>query len=418
MTDRTTIEELLRRRIGLDPSAAGPSLIARATRARMNALRIGGTEAEQYNDLVCRSEREFEALVEEVVVPESWFFRDETPFNLLSDRAASGWIDDPFRPPLRALSVPCAGGEEPYSIAIALIDRGLPVSRFHVDAVDVSHAALRSAGRAIYGENAFRSRDLAFRDRHFLLTPAGYALSDEVRVTVEFLHGNLIDPLLLADRPAYDVIFCRNLLIYLTEEARRQAWAVLDRLLLDSGLLILGHAEQIGLRYKGFRPTGDRRCFAYERSREDARPAGVPVKSGPKPKRPLTSGPKKHAGFTVPSPKTIEAETGTDSAAGSITEASRLADLGRYDDAADLCERDIKNNGPSAPALFLLGVVRQAAGEREKAERYFEKVVYLDPLHEEALLALSLLSQRRGDQKAAVGYRRRAERAYQEKHPR
>ncbi len=121
-----------------------------------------------------------------MVIPESWFFRDEQPFAYLADRAAAGWLLDPARPPLRALSLPCAGGEEPYSIAMALLDRGLPAARFEVVAVDVSAPLLVSSRRAIYSENSFRSRDLTFRDRHFRATPAGFALADAVKAKVKF----------------------------------------------------------------------------------------------------------------------------------------------------------------------------------------------------------------------------------------
>ena len=269
MMDRASVEELLRRRIGLDPASSGPGLLSRARRARMKVLGIDESDAERYHTLVSRSDREFQALVEEVVVPESWFFRDEHPFALLADRAGVGWLVDPARPPLRALSLPCAGGEEPYSLAIALLDRGLPTSRFRVDAVDVSLAVLESARRAVYTLNAVRSKDLSFRDRHFRLTPAGYELSSGVKSAVEFQSGNVLDPELLADQPPYDVIFCRNLLIYFDDPARRLALANLDRLLSPSGLLFVGHAEQLGMLSTRFRRAADRRNFAFERVPND-----------------------------------------------------------------------------------------------------------------------------------------------------
>ena len=87
-----------------------------------------------------------------------------------------------------------------------------------------------------------------------------------------------------------------------------------------------------------------------------------------------------------------------------------MADLGRHAEAAALCEQEIRRAGPSAAAYFLLGVVRQAEGTRDLAERCFEKAVYLDPAYAEALLALALLAQRRGDPAAAANYRRRAAR--------
>src|SRR6516225_4538603 len=126
--DQKTIEELLARRIGLDPVSTGPHVILGAARRRMAEL--GVADLGEYAARAAASEAEQQALIEEVVIPESWFFRDERPFHWLADRARERWIAAPWRPPLRALSVPCAGGQEPYSIAMALLDAGLRAGRF------------------------------------------------------------------------------------------------------------------------------------------------------------------------------------------------------------------------------------------------------------------------------------------------
>ncbi len=152
--DQKKIEELLGRRIGLDPAVMGPHLILRAARRRMAEL--GVHELRDYAARVVDSEVEQQALIEEVIVPESWFFRDERPFRWLADHVRAGWIAAPWRPPLRALSLPCAGGQEPYSIAITLRDAGLPARRFGIDAVDVSARMLEIARRGVYSANAFR----------------------------------------------------------------------------------------------------------------------------------------------------------------------------------------------------------------------------------------------------------------------
>src|SRR5262249_14516472 len=134
--DQRRIEELLARRIGLDPVSTGPHVILVAARRRM--AEMGVSDLSDYAARVAASEAEQQALIEEVVIPESWFFRDERPFRRLADHARERWVAAPWRPPLRALSVPCAGGQEPYSIAITLLDAGLSARRFHIDAVDVS----------------------------------------------------------------------------------------------------------------------------------------------------------------------------------------------------------------------------------------------------------------------------------------
>ncbi|SIN75400.1 chemotaxis protein methyltransferase WspC [Singulisphaera sp. GP187] len=421
MSGSRRVVELLTERIGLDPGSVGSSLVDRGLEARMSAL--GLSDPQDYERYLSGSGAEFQALIEEVVVPESWFFRDDRPFTFLQDQARAKWLIDPGRPPLRVLSLPCAGGEEPYSIAIALRDAGLPSSRFRVDAVDLSARSLARARQAIYGRNAFRGSDLAFRARYFQERNGRYELDASVRNSVRLIQGNILNPALLANDPAYDIVFCRNLLIYFTEEARTQAWANLLRLLADSGMLFLGHADRLDLAGVRLTATGDKGSFAYQRA-----PAKPPqaAASLPPPVRLKAIEPPARAKLALPPigvnrpvadrspPQAVENRPALDNGSATSTllnQAAERADQGRYDEAVGLCEQAIRESGPSARAYFLLGIVRQAAGDRSAAETSFQKAVYLDTQHDEALLALALLAQRRGDDASALGYRRRAERA-------
>jgi chemotaxis protein methyltransferase WspC len=443
----SSVEEWLRGRIGLDPAAAGRGLIGRAVRARMIALGLGPGETEHFRSILDRSEGEAEALVDEVVVSESWFFRDALPFAALAERAtarfnASAGTGQPL---FRVLSVPCAGGEEPYSVAIALLDAGLPPGAFQVVAADISRRSLDLARRAVYTGNAFRSADLGFRDRHFRPVGDGYALDPPVVRLVRFHQANLLAPDVLAGEPPFDAIFCRNLLIYLDEPARERVLANLDRLLAPGGVVFVGHAERLGMLGDRFRATGPKGSFAFERvpdrtevqalnagpERLPKGPSHPPHREKPRPRpsawlgrslrrpgvsaspdrgvedsAPATRMPPPEA-RPVPAPPTAPDPT-------PLATASRLADEGRHAEAARLCEAEIKARGPSAPAYFLLGMVRQAAGDHAQAEACFVKAVYLDGAHEDALLALALLAQRRGDRAAADSYRKRAERAFRE----
>jgi chemotaxis protein methyltransferase WspC len=93
-----------------------------------------------------------------------------------------------------------------------------------------------------------------------------------------------------------------------------------------------------------------------------------------------------------------------------LEQAAELANQGRHAEAIAECERHLRLKGPGAPAYYLMGMICQAAGDRRRAEDCFLKTVYLDPKHDEALLALALLAERRGDRDAAAGFRRRARR--------
>ncbi len=428
------VERLLAERIGLDPSSVGEGLIARGVHARMIALGLR-SRADYERTLLDRGD-EVQALVEEVVVPESWFFRDDRPFQVLDCFARSGWLTDPGRPLLTALSIPCAGGEEPYSIAMTLLETGLPGHRFRVDAVDISAGAGARAIAGVYGSNSFRGAASPLRSAYFREQNGAFTLDLAVRSTVRFHLGNLLDPGLFADRPSFDVVFCRNVLIYLDDDARSRAFATLDRLIVDGGLLFLGHADRID-RPEGspFEPTGDKGSFAYRKGEVSAKKTKATTKTSASlslreragvrdvvsPVVPTIGSVKSRDTGDAPHPGPLpEGEGGrgrkatkaipAEPLASILDRASSLADLGRYDEATALVEGVIRDGGANARAFFLLGLIAQALGAHDRAEAHFIKAIYLDPQHDEALLALALLARRKGDIVAEATYRRRAER--------
>ena len=406
------IEGLLATRIGLDPIAVGSPLILRAARRRMKEL--GLDDLGEYERRLSQSELELQELIEEVVVPESWFFRDARPFHWLREYVRERWLIDLSRPTLRVLSLPCAGGEEPYSIALTLLNLGLPARRFRIDAVDVSLSRLTVARRAVYSANAFRGPDLSYRARSFREHPRGYELDPTVRATVRFIQASVVDPRLLEGSPPYDVLFCRNLLIYLGASARACVLAAIDRLLAADGVLFIGHADRLG--WAGAEPrftaVGDPGCFAYQRgprgsvsvSVDQARPQLEP------PPPPMLGLIALSGASDDPARAVADLSLPVDQPLSLLDRAAELANLGRFDEAVAACERHLQQKSPTASAYYLMGMICQAAGDRPRAEECFKKTVYLDPRHDEALLALALLAERRGDHEAAAGFRRRAER--------
>jgi chemotaxis protein methyltransferase WspC len=478
--DQIEIEGLLARRIGLDPVTVGPRMVLRAARRRMAEL--GLDDLGVYASRLGQSEPELQALIEEVVVPESWFFRDERPFGWLADQVRARWVGDPSRAPLRVLSLACAGGEEPYSIAITLRDAGLPARRFRIDAVDVSARRLAIARRGFYSANAFRGCELGDRAQYFREHAQGYEVDPAVRSMVRFLQASVVEPRLLEDSPPYDVVFCRNLLIYLDAPARNYVITAIDRLLAADGVLFIGHADRLELAGEPSRFTavGEPGCFAYrkttpstprpdwteprppetsqaragrgspDQSREDLRRLQSPCESGLgtiSPRNPLgaspfgldpshprlggqdpgvagvkpalpapppgvsVAGPTEGLPGRRPDPARTEPRPPETPLQPSLLEqAEELANRGRHAEAIAACEQHIRLKGPGASAYHLMGMICQAAGDRRRAEECFHKTVYLDPEHDEALLALSLLAERRGDRGAAAGFRRRARR--------
>jgi chemotaxis protein methyltransferase WspC len=95
----------------------------------------------------------------------------------------------------------------------------------------------------VYGKNAFRGHALGFRNRHFAPTPCGYHLANAVRQQVHFQQGNVFSTDFLPGTALYDVIFCRNMLIYFDDATQERALNVLARLLTSQGVLFVGPSE-------------------------------------------------------------------------------------------------------------------------------------------------------------------------------
>ncbi len=134
-------------------------------------------------------------------------------------------------------------------------------------------------------------------------------------------------------------------------------------------------------------------------------PAAAPTEGLPGPNHPA-EGPTE--GLPSPGQGTEPRPPETARPPSLLDQAAELANRGRHAEAIAACERHIRLKGPGSSAYYLMGMICQAAGDRRRAEECFHKTVYLDPKHDEALLALSLLAERRGDRGAAAGFRRRA----------
>ena len=208
---------LLRETVGLDAASVGVGLIERAVKRRVSANDL--RDISQYADLLQRSEPELQSLVEAVVIPETFFFRYPESFAALRQIVGEQFLFGTQK--MRALSVPCSTGEEPYSIAMTLLDAGLSLERFQIDAIDISAHLLDIARLGMFGSNSFRGSELKFRNQYFQKTDAGFRLCDRVRQCVKFEQGNVLEERFRFGSEPYDFIFCRNLLIYFDEWGTR-----------------------------------------------------------------------------------------------------------------------------------------------------------------------------------------------------
>ncbi|HEY3130546.1 MAG TPA: protein-glutamate O-methyltransferase CheR [Acidobacteriota bacterium] len=417
MTTQAVIESLLKREIGLDVDSLGSAAIGAAIRRRMAEHALPDLEA--YLAQIKASEDELQELVEEVVVLETWFLRDRAPFAFLAHYVTSQWTLTHRGQALRVLCVPCATGEEAYSVAVTLMEAGLGPKEFRVDAADISKGALRKARRAIYGMNSFRGMEAKFRDKYFTRVGKEYRLIESVAGSVNFIQGNLLHNSFLAGARPYDVVFCRNLFIYLDQTARERAIRAVDRLLAVDGVLVVGHAETRQVPDSQFVSIRYPRSFAYRKAVQRA--ARNSVHSHKSSRLPVLSAAER-PGLPVRavsgSAPVLETAAKTSEPSSDLETARRLADQGQLEEAAAMCHSHLREEGASAEAYFLLGLVHHAWRQEEQAGRFFSKAVYLEPNHHQALLHLALQRERLGDESGAAILRQRAERSVKKSEPR
>lgn len=402
--------DFLKERIGLDVTSVGPAIIERAVRQRTTLSQAA--HADEYWQLLQGSRDEQQALIEAVIVPETWFFRYPESFATLGKLARQRLAELNNMRALRILSLPCSTGEEPYSIAMALLDAGLKPHQFKVDGMDVSPLSVEKARRALYGKNSFRGQDLDYRDRHFSAEQDGHRVNETVREQVRLQVGNVLDPTLLATEPAFDFVFCRNLLIYFDQPTQQQVFEVLKRLTHVEGVLFIGPAEGSLLGRLGMRSIGIAQSFAFSRqshpqpepmpiSKPVALPVSQPIRSTPPP-------PVRNRPFAAATPLPVTSKSANPDAATLLANIAALANEGKSAEARAACDQYLRSHEPVAQVFYWLGLLSDVAGLTLEAQGFYRKALYLEPQHPEALMHLAALLQAQGD---SVGARRLQERA-------
>ena len=397
----SAVERVVRERIGLDAASLGAAVLPRAAAARMRVR--GVSSADGYAGLLAADSAEWAALLADLIVSETWFFRGGRAYFAHLSR----WIRGRRGPsPVRVLCVPCSTGEEPYSLAVALDEDGVSPASYRIDGVELSADLVARAAAGNYAAFSFREPGPDPRPRYFRETVGGrWAVLAGVREAVRFRPGNLAVPEFLAGEPPYNLILCRNLFIYLTAAARIQALANFDRLLAPDGLLGLTAAEADALPAGRYTADGPPSFALFRRTTapHDATPTADRVE-------PSAAAHARDCGvgnrasiigpFPPDDPEPVAA------ASPSMADVRYLADAGRLAEARAAGERAVAAS-PSADLLGLLGVIELAAGRSDAAAEAFRKALYLDPDHAEALEHMVVLAERRGEPAQAAGFRRR-----------
>jgi len=240
--------DFLYRRTGLSFSESKRYFIDRRLEERIAAT--GSPSFQAYFSLLrADADHEIEFLINSFTVNETYFYREDHQLRCMTSNLLGAIVE--HRPPgstIRIWSIPCSTGEEPYSIALWLMENWPQVDNYNVEIVgsDIDTRALRAAAEGIYGDRALMRLSRGIVDRYFKpVADSKHEIDEGLRNSIEFTRANVIDPKDMARYRDFDLIFCRNVLIYFDDASRRQAAENLYDCLRPGGYICLGHSESM-----------------------------------------------------------------------------------------------------------------------------------------------------------------------------
>ena len=222
------------------------------------ATKHGCNNYDEYIRVLKTDKDKFEAFVNFLTINVSEFYRNPDQWKLL-DEEYFPYLIGKFGKNLKVWSAACSTGDEPYSLVMAL-SKHVPLSNIRIIASDIDKQVLAQAKAGLYSEKSIKSVPDEFKKKYFKQIGSSYQISDEIKNRVDFREGNLL-------RDEYpsgcDMIVCRNVVIYFTDEAKLEIYKKFNRSLKSGGLLFIGSTEQI-MEYKdlGYKR---RSSFFYEK---------------------------------------------------------------------------------------------------------------------------------------------------------
>ncbi|HSN13761.1 MAG TPA: CheR family methyltransferase, partial [Anaeromyxobacteraceae bacterium] len=404
------LSSLLKERVGLHIRQDGHPALMIAFAARFEELKDVVRDAAGYVDLLRspQGDEELRRLLPLVTVGKTSFFRDERQFRALEallpeliGRARGGG---------RAVSIwsaGCATGEEPYSIAMTAAEAGAQPEELEIVATDVNPEAIAFAARGTYEPRRVREIPSALLERHFDRDGDGHRVRTSLRQMITAIRThNLVSTVF--PRPAdggWDVIFCRNVIIYFDTPTTQKVLTQFHNALAPGGYLFLGYSESLFRLFEGFELTEVAGAFLYRRPETPIRAA--PVSQRPR-TVPLSPPPVHHLLVRPPRPRLVDGSRdepvprGATPPEGSpplapqefLDGAIALFAEGRFGAARELLERLLDRGEDLAVRLTLAnlyGILRQP----DRARQCYGAALQIEPLSAEAHLfyGIHLLAQ-------------------------
>ncbi len=258
---------------GFDFSKSRYSSLERKITARTDLLEI--STAQDYIRHLESHPEEWPALIDLLTINVSRFFRNALTFEMLAKRILPGILAQKQKetsPNLRIWSAGCACGEEPYSIAILIHDL-LQKEPFDLDlnifATDINRTALKKARKAVFETDQLTNVPLKYLQTHFKPKQAQYKLKKKIKEMVNFSFYDILnDKTYVPPESVYgdfDMVLCRNLLIYFLQENQKTIFKKLFRALTPRGYLIIGEAERLPIQYQNEFISKNAFCHIYRK---------------------------------------------------------------------------------------------------------------------------------------------------------
>ncbi|MCY1081527.1 CheR family methyltransferase [Archangium lansingense] len=336
---------------GFRDTAISPTAVDRVVRAE---LARGRSAMELLAELQRPGAPLARALLDAVLVGETYFFRHPEQFRFLANEAVPAALGR-GNLTLRGWSAGCASGEEAYSIAACLQNMVPPGVRVEVLGTDLHEGRLELARRGVYGNWSRREAGPLLHPLYLEVAEGRVSILDSVRAVVRFAQGNLLEPLAEV-HGSFDVIFCRNVLTYFSPDAVQVALGHLARALVPGGFLLLGTVEV------DHPPAGLVRVGAPE-LQAFRRPLPRELTPPPTPKPVIREPEPFRASLRVTAPPPPPAPT----AVGLHTEALQRIESGDETGAASLLEKLLQQFRDYLPGMLELALLRERAGAREAA---------------------------------------------------
>jgi chemotaxis protein methyltransferase CheR len=400
--------QLIERRLGLRYEDSRYPALGEALQARARARRV---EPAQYLLLLQSPAEhgEWRALAQILTVGETYFFRHIEQFRAFAEAALPDRLAAAGNRKLRVLSAGCSTGEEPYTLAM-LVCETMPdrVRDVSIVALDLNAEALEKARAAEYPSWALRETPPPMLEKYFRRRGERYQLDDRIRAMVRYEERNLLDEEAALWHPAsYDIIFCRNVLMYFGAQTMRRVVARFARALAPGGYLFAGHAETLRGASPDFHLCHTHGSFYY---RHRATSAQIVVEEPPAPAtligildqdRSWAEAIRLSTEQVASLAPDVEIPVTPDAPARDLRAATDLLRHERYAEALIAMEDMPMNAEGDIDALLLRAVLLTHVGDLDQAARVCEEVLQIDGLSASAQYVLALCHEAAGDLRAA-----------------